>query len=279
MDNNEKKAQFHDALAFLIESAGINSGTLTVDEIKSAFEDIIEDESMYTFIYSYLIENRIKIIGISDDYDMKTQVTTAKNTEDHNFSPIDKESEKEKHIANMYMNDISSVINYTDTEELNLLESYLADHMNRSIINSLTENNLKIVPPIAMSFKGKGVSFADLLQEGNLGLIEGIMTYNGPADTDIFHSHLETIITNTINDAVTKQDTSSRISIHAADRANELDRASVKLSKELDRTPTLTELAAYLSLPEDEVERVMKMSLNALTINEDIDEDIDKNIS
>lgn len=136
----------------------------------------------------------------------------------------------------------------------------------------LLEANLKTVLSLAESFRDKGVSHGDLLQEGNLGLMEGIMTYKGNTAISEFHSHIENTIKNALNDAILEQNTSSRITSHAADRANELDRASITLSKELDRTPTLEELAKYLSLPEDEVERIMKMSLNALTIDENIDE-------
>ena len=51
MDNNEKKSQFHEALSFLVESANINNGTLTIDEIKSALDDVITDDSMYQLVY------------------------------------------------------------------------------------------------------------------------------------------------------------------------------------------------------------------------------------
>ena len=60
MNNNDKKAMFHEALTFLVESANINSGVLTMDEIKDALEGLIEDESMYTLVYDYLAENKIK---------------------------------------------------------------------------------------------------------------------------------------------------------------------------------------------------------------------------
>ena len=109
------------------------------------------------------------------------------------------------------------------------------------------------------------------MQEGNLGLMEGVMTYHGNADLLEFHDHLIASIKNAMHDAILEQNTASRIDSHVADRANELDRASISLSKELDRTPTLEELAKYLSLPEDEVERIMKMSLDALTIDNSVE--------
>lgn len=270
MNNNDKKAQFHEALAFLVESATINSGVLTTEEIRTALDGLIEDESMYRLVYDYLAENKITIQGYLT-YDKKEHEKD-KNIEDSSISDVHvsmiSEDNQEQNIVAMYMNDILSAETLPEEEEKNLLERYLSDHMNKEILNQLTEHNLNMVPPIAEEFKNKGVSFGDLLQEGNLGLIEGIMTYRGTARLNDFHNHIASVVRNAIHDAILEQNAALRIGTHAADRANELDRASVALSKELDRTPTLEELAKYLSLPEDEVERIMKMSLNALTIDE-----------
>lgn len=272
MDNNDKKTQFHEALSFLVESATINSGVLTTDEIKSALNGLIEDESMYQLVYDYLAENKITIQGYLP-YTKKDKEIP----EDTSVSDIDgptvSDDNKEQNIVEMYLEDIMSAGNLSVEDEQSLLEKYLSDHMNKDILNELTESNLKIVPPLAEEFRNKGVSFGDLLQEGSLGLIEGIMTYRGTSSLKDFHEHITSTIKNAMNDAVLEQNASSRIGAHAADRANELDRASVALSKELDRTPTLEELAKYLSLPEDEVERIMKMSLNALTIDESVEDD------
>ena len=274
MDNNEKKSQFHEALSFLVESANINNGTLTIDEIKSALDDVITDDSMYQLVYDYLLENKISINGYIPV--AKKFTTSGSSEEVINISNINVSTEendnKEQTFLNMYYDDLENIITLSAEEECILLEKLLKDSHDKTTINSLIEANLKTVLSLAESFRDKGVSHGDLLQEGNLGLMEGIMTYKGNTAISEFHSHIENTIKNALNDAILEQNTSSRITSHAADRANELDRASITLSKELDRTPTLEELAKYLSLPEDEVERIMKMSLNALTIDENIDE-------
>lgn len=274
MDNNEKKSQFHEALSFLVESANINNGTLTIDEIKSALDDVITDDSMYQLVYDYLLENKISINGYIPV--AKKSTTSGSSEEVINISNINVSTEendnKEQTFLNMYYDDLENIITLSAEEECILLEKLLKDSHDKTTINSLIEANLKTVLSLAESFRDKGVSHGDLLQEGNLGLMEGIMTYKGNTAISEFHSHIENTIKNALNDAILEQNTSSRITSHAADRANELDRASITLSKELDRTPTLEELAKYLSLPEDEVERIMKMSLNALTIDENIDE-------
>ncbi|MBQ3545845.1 MAG: hypothetical protein IJA34_12825 [Lachnospiraceae bacterium] len=287
MNNNDKKAMFHEALTFLVESANINSGVLTMDEIKDALDGLIEDESMYTLVYDYLAENKIKIQGYisykkNNSVFPKNQIVEVETLDDDNFrletsindisSDTENEDVKEQSIVNMYLEDINNAIQLTDEDELDYLNELLTNSGDKNIVNRLTETNLKFVPDIANEYKNKGVTYGDLLQEGNLGLLEGIMTYNNEANLTKFHSHLIKSIKNAMHDAILEQNTAQRIDSHVADRANELDRASINLSKELDRTPTLEELAKYLSLPEDEVERIMKMSLDALTIDNSIEE-------
>lgn len=273
INNSDKKAQFHDALSFLVESANINSGVLTIDEIKNALDGIIEDESMYTLVYNYLVENKIKIQGY---------ISYTKNNSNESLDEISVDTKdddiKEQNIINMYLDDVKNAILLSENDELNHLSDLLNkdvddDCLKKTALNSLIETNLNLVTKIADNYKNKGVSYGDLLQEGNLGLIDGIMTYNSIADLTEFHKYLTVSIKNAITNAIIKQDSSARIGTHIADRANELDRASINLSKELDRTPTLEELAKYLSLPEDEVERIMKMSLDALTIDNSIEDE------
>lgn len=284
MNQDVKKAKFHEALAFLIESANINDGKVTLEEIHTTFEGIIDDDTMYQLIYDYLLENKITIQGYlhnssvivpsekenADETDSATDISEI-------HSSTDSEDSRERNFVDMYYNDLKHVSRISEAEELALLETFMKDwdkdiHSDKTITHTLTEANLDMVLHLSEEYRNKGVSMGDLIQEGNLGLMEGIMTYHDAFDLTVFHHHLETCIRNALNDAIFEQNTSSRISTHAADRANELDRASVALSKELERTPTLEELAKYLSLSEDEVERIMKMSLNALTIDEQIDE-------
>lgn len=277
MNENEKKSLFHEALAFLVESANINNGTLTIDEIKLALKDVITDDSMYQLVYDYLLENKISITGyipIAKKSTNDEEIPEVMNISEIELS-TEEEDLKEKSFIDMYYEDLKAVGDISAEEELLILKDFIANKDDKISFNRLTESNLKVVTSLIEEYKNKGVFLGDLLQEGNLGLIEGILTYEGELQISDFHNHLYASIKNALNDAVLEQNSSIRVGSHAADRANELDRASITLSKELDRTPTLEELSKYLSLPENEVERIMKMSLSALTINENIDEDID----
>lgn len=276
MINNEKFL-FHEALTLLIQSANINGGHITVEEINSAFDGIIDDDSKYSLIYNYLSENNITIDGYDHNSDNHSCSFASARTENvinpsDNIADTSEADNKTKIFLDMYYSDVENISTINEDEELTLIEALVngRDAHDKKIINTLVEVNLNNVIILSRKYVNNGIPLVDLIQEGNLGLIEGITTYNGEIDSEEFHSHLTLCIKSALESAVFQQSISNRVSIHVVDRANELDRASVELSKKLDRTPTLEELSKYLSLPSDEVEQIMKMSLNALTINEDV---------
>lgn len=274
--NNNEKFLFHEALTLLIQSANINGGRVTTEEINSAFEDIVDDDSKYSLIYKYLTENNITIDGynvtsdsnsLSNNPDMtKNVIITSDNAEN-----TSEEDSKMKMFVDMYYNDVQNISILNPEEEVTLLTTFVNDggNVDKKIIDTLVQANLNNVIMLSEKYINKGLPLGDLIQEGNIGLIEGISTYNDEIDLTKFHNHLTSCIVNSLENAVFQQSVSNRVNTHVTDRANELDRASVELSKKLDRTPTLEELSKYLSLPSDEIEQIMKMSLNALTIHVD----------
>lgn len=275
-NNKDKQLQFHEALAFLVESSNINNGIVSLDEIHKTFNDIIDDESMYQYIYDYLLENKITI----QDYiphNTKSAMNISENEQSANMisETTSFENEEERKFVNMYLAEVDSHTKLSDSEELELLKllyDSISENITKNTVNKLIEGNLHLVLSALEDFKNKGVTTGDLIQEGNLGLIEGVSTYftNSPSPTvDLpeFHDYLLQCISYAMTDAINEQNISSRLGKHLTDNANRLDKASVELSRDLGRTPTLPELAKYLSISEEEAERIMKMSLDALNVD------------
>lgn len=252
----DKKLEFNKALSSLVELASANNNTVTIDEVKGLFDGIITDDSMYEHIFKYLAESKIALTGY-----MNTN-STPNNSDSDNNSDFDA-SKLEREFIKMYTDELSNITPLDSSNELILLQQLLEGE---NTINELTEANLSIVMELVNNYTDKGVTKGDLIQEGNLGLMEAVINYKGEADINTFKAYLKSSVEAALDNAIVSQDTAERIGKHAAERANALDHASTELAKDLEREPTLAELAAYLSLPEDEVEKIVKMSLDALTI-------------
>ncbi len=175
------------------------------------------------------------------------------------------DTDSEKKILDMYMSELKNNHSYSDQEKLSLIETLVnSKAKDSSITNKLVEAYLNLAIELSKEYAGKGISIADLIAEGNLALIESINSYKQAVDLTTFKNQLTRDITNAMTKLILEQDGSSRIGNHVADRANLLDRASRELSEKLGKTPTLQELAEYVSLPEDEVQRIMQISLDAM---------------
>jgi len=153
------------------------------------------------------------------------------------------------------------------------------------VVNSLTEAYAVKVVDIAKEHTGKGLMFTDILQEGNLALFFALKEFNDYVKTNpdkkiskhfsdsesnaedkykLFENHLEKEIIAGINAALDEASAIDDFAKDFATKANLLDELSVKLSEGKDTPPTIAELAKASGMTEDEVERIMKMSLDAL---------------
>ncbi len=258
----DKRREFNEALADLMELAATNGNKLATEEIDSMFEGIIDDKSMLEHVYEYLVENKVTITGYvkslsSDDLaDAASEIIPSDDKKDYT------ESATEQAYIDMYLSELEDIMPATKEEE----EALIAESLNGSTKakDRLVELNLSYVIEIVENFRGEGVHTSDLIQEGNLGLIQGIATYDGKPELDYFKMHLKDNILTALNNALDEEIGASRIGRHIADRANALDRFCVEFAKEHEREATLAEISEGMALPEEEIRNIMKHSLDAL---------------
>ena len=257
----DKKSEFNEALSALIEYATVNGNQVTTENVHTYFSEILDNEEMYQAVYQYLLDSKIKIT----DLDMPVSSDNTQSSEQNNSCTHShcESSEEEKMFLEMYMNDINSVPVLTPEEKALLIERGCRG--DRTAFTKLVEACLPNVIEIVDHFMGQGVKRGDLIQEGNLGLIEGIMNYDSKYDFDEF---IVKYIENAIQDAIDEELGMNRIAEHAAERANAISDATTVLAEKIGREATIEELCEYMSLSEDEIRNIMKMSLDAMTIND-----------
>lgn len=269
----DKKILFNETLASLVEFAAVKNNEITMDDVKTYFKDLIEDESRYKFIYDYLAVNKIKIDGFNPSVDDNKNVTLEDNSEVSNVT----ESEEELAFIEMYMNEISDILPASKEDISTLVSQLLSGDL--SVVNRLVECHLQTVAKLAKNYKGKGVTYGDLIQEGNIGLMLAISDYS--EDRGNFSDYIKKSITNTLETVVSSQINSDRINQHLADKLNQLDIVTKDLTEKLGRIPDISELAKTMSITEEETSVLLKTSLNTLSVNEDtqITSDEDNDIS
>jgi len=129
----------------------------------------------------------------------------------------------------------------------------------KSLKNQLVKANLRLVISIAKKYLNQGVALPDLIQEGNLGLMRAIDTY------DHVRGHrLVTYATWWIKQAMIRsidcQSKTVRTPVYVNEKLNQIIKASNRLLQECKREPTLSEIAAETNTPLESLEKVMKSS-------------------
>ena len=263
----DKKLEFNEALSALIEYATVNGNQVTTENVHTYFEGILDNEDMYDAVYKYLADSKIKITDLegfnTTSSSDSSDCDPAKKDDEHPHHHHNDLSEEEKMFLNLYMNDIGELPVRTEEEKALLIEKGCKG--DRTAFTQLVESYLPNVLQIVDRYMGQGVKKSDLIQEGNLGLIEGIMNYDYSSDFDKF---VEKYIENSLQNAIDEEHSMHRIANHAAERANAISDATTELAEKLGREATIEELCEYMSLSEDEIRDVMKMSLDAMTIND-----------
>lgn len=260
----------------LIEQ-GKEKGLLTYDDINQAIGDeapVSPDqiEDLLELIADEGIRVVAKVPGLDDPIaDTSTADTQIADEElaEVKGVPLDDS-------VKMWLKEIGRVNLLSLDQEIELAKR--AERGDDDALAVLIEANLRLVVSIAKRYSGRGISFPDLIQEGNIGLIKAVQRFDYRKGYK-FSTYATWWIRQAITRAIADQGRTIRVPVHMVETINHLVKASAELLQRLGREPTLEELADEMGLPLDRVSEIIRMAPEPLSLETAIGEEDDTQLS
>ena len=174
-----------------------------------------------------------------------------------------------------YLHEIGSSPLLTQEQELELAVRMAEG--DRAARETLTVLNLRLVVSIAKRYVGRGMSFLDLIQEGNMGLLRAVDKFDYTRGYK-FSTYATWWIRQAITRAIADQSRTIRIPVHMSELINKTYRTSRSLTQELGREPSEEELAEAMNLSPERIREILKISADPISLDTPVGEEEDSHI-
>ena len=172
----------------------------------------------------------------------------------------------------LYLREIGKIPLLNSEEELALAHRVVAGE--KKAKDKMAEANMRLVVSIAKRYSGRGLDFLDLIQEGNTGLLRAVEKFD-PDKGFKFSTYATWWIRQAITRAIADQARTIRIPVHMVETINKLLRTQRRMTQELNREPTIEELAKELEMEPEKVEYVMKIKQDITSLDAGVGRDGD----
>ena len=259
---------------------GKTTGKLTTKEITDALEKLDYDVEQMDSFYDSCAANNIEII---DDIITDDSLDMVNPEDDLDQDGVDISLSTDgiaiDDPVKIYLKEIGRVPLLTSEEEIQLAEKMSSGNEKdaKKARKRLAEANLRLVVSIAKKYVGRGMSFLDLIQEGNMGLIKAVEKFDYTKGFK-FSTYATWWIRQAITRAIADQARTIRIPVHMVETINKLIRVSRQLLQELGREPTPEEIAKEMNMPEDRVREILKISQEPVSLETPIGEEEDSHL-
>jgi RNA polymerase primary sigma factor len=185
-------------------------------------------------------------------------------------------SKERSSVLSRYFSEIREYPLLTKDEELVLAEG--VKNGDRAALNELIESNLSFVVKVSIEYRNLGLPFEDLLNEGNIGLIEAAHRYDASKGTK-FITYAIWWIRKSILKALSEHSNLVRVPNYQMKKVREIRDAEASLRRSLGRAPERAEISQRLSKSVNKIDQVLQFSMREVSLDEKIGKDRDKPIS
>ncbi|MBS5880987.1 MAG: RNA polymerase sigma factor RpoD [Lachnoanaerobaculum sp.] len=289
--------EFLQKMEELVNKGMASDMKLDIGEINDFFAGTELNADSVEQIYSYLENKGIEINeNISDDINIDIDnIDNIDSIADDDSllldddDEFDKDSEEDIDLSaidllegvgtedpvRMYLKEIGTVPLLTANEELELAKR--KQDGDEYAKQRLIEANLRLVVSIAKRYTGRGMSFLDLVQEGNLGLIKGVEKFDYTKGFKL-STYATWWIRQSVTRALADQARTIRVPVHMVETINKMSKMQRKLTLELGYEPSVTELANALDMTEEKVMEIMQIAREPASLETPIGEEDDSNL-
>lgn len=264
----------------LIE-VGKQTGKLTTRAISDVLEETDYDIEKIDRFYEECAANGIEIIDdIVTDTESFADLADLHDNADGIGDEDDYDSSVSDSIAiddpvKIYLKEIGRVPLLTPEEEIELAQRM--QNGDESAKKRLAEANLRLVVSIAKRYGGRGMSFLDLIQEGNLGLIKAVDKFDYTKGFK-FSTYATWWIRQSITRAIADQARTIRIPVHMVETITKVKKVSSQLLHQNGRDPSAEEIAEALDMSVERVREIMRIAQDPVSLETPIGEEEDSHL-
>jgi RNA polymerase primary sigma factor len=277
---------------------GKDQGYLLSDDIIAAFPNAEEHIDHLDEFYSSLVAEGIEVVDQAPVKPAAKPREAAPTESVSRAAPVDDFAAGVGDSVRLYLQEIGETDLLTMREEVWLAKrmqrgkqaeeamldltlspaersSYEADKLDGELARAhLIQANLRLVVSVAKKYVGRGLSFLDLIQEGNIGLMKATDKFDYARGFK-FSTYATWWIRQAITRAISDQSRTIRLPVHVGETINRVKKTGHRLQQILEREPTQEEIARAMDISDEKVRQVLDVSRHPISLEAPVGQDGD----
>ena len=212
-------------------------------------------------------EPEVKLEEIIEEPDLEDMEEGEEEVENLELTTADYDDVSDDSVK-MYLKEIGKIPLLSSEEEFELAQKVIrgTEKEKKRAKDKMAESNMRLVVSIAKRYSGRGLDFLDLIQEGNTGLLRAVEKFD-PDKGFKFSTYATWWIRQAITRAIADQARTIRIPVHMVETINKVLRTQRRLTQELNREPSVEEVAKEMDMETEKIEYVMKIKQDIASLD------------